>query len=279
MNLGNIREGLITNIRVTEPGSTDTAPVGTNPVPEPAPAICNFPVGFGLIDLNNKTIDENFDHVKFQFNRIKNKPGCIDNLDLSNPKIKRFMDNLVGLMDHVKKLNNQKMKNFQEKISEIENNIGGSGIRDINKLEDDETLFNKVSTMNKDQMVLFIDKYFYLIVKIIFVLLIFYLLYTRSSFGIGISLTGVFSNLFNKANETVNKTTESVQKLGVKVGDLEKKQKLKEKIKRPQKNSNVNSSSGKTNTTSSSTGFGSAKPKFGTSLSEKDILTQSLNKV
>ena len=198
---------------------------------------------------------------------------------MNNKKTEKFMNNLVGLMDHVKKLNNEKMKTFGDTLSGIENNIG-SDIRDINNLEKNQSTLDKVSTMNKDQITIFIEKYFYLIVKFILILLIFYVLYTRSSFGIGLSLVGIFSNLFNKVKDVSNGTTGLFKQFGQKIGDLEKQQNIKEKIKQKEKskkNSNVKVVSGIQNTSSS--GFCSATPKFGTNPSEKDILTQSLNRV
>lgn len=225
------------------------------------------------IDLTN-SMESNFQTLLTQFNDL----SYCANYSVDGENAKTFMNNVVNLMNHVNDKNRQIMKNFNNSLNSIENNLGGEELRDIDNLTENESLFDKLSTMNKDQMMYFLDKYFYLIIKIVFILVIFYIMYTRSaiSLGMGLSFTGLAGNLYNKAKDLVNGTSGFVKKVGTKVGDLEAQQKMKENIKRQQKpkvNNDVKVIS------SSTSGFGSTNPKFGTNPSNKDILTQSLDRV
>ena len=244
-------------------------------------ACSSDPGYYTRIDLVNYDLDTNYGRLLAGYTDISNT--CGGNFDISDISygnmIGNFLEDLITMSTKIKEINRQKAKNIQNTLGEIERSAN-SETRDYDNLLENTSMLDQITNMNKDQMEIFVEKYFYLIVKVIFILLIFYLLYNRSSFVATLSLGTLFGHLVDKAKGAVSSSTGFVKNIGQKIGDLEKKEKMKDRTK-PQSNQGVAkpTNASKSGIQSSNTGIGSSNPKFGTNPIQKDIYTQSLDRV
>ena len=239
------------------------------------------PVYSTRIDLVNDDLDINYERLLDGYKDISNV--CSGNFDISDSEggttINNFLEDLITMSTHVKEKNREKARNIQNTLGEIQRSTN-SETRDYDNLLENTSMLDQITNMNKDQMKIFVEKYFYLIVKVIFILFIFYLLYNRSSFVVTLSLGSIFGGLVDKAKGAISSSSGFVKNIGQKIGDLEKKEKMKDRTK-PQSNQGVAkpTNASKSGIQSSNTGIGSSNPKFGTNPIQKDIYTQSLDRV
>lgn len=231
------------------------------------------------IHLVNYDLDTNYERLLAGYTDISNV--CSGNFDTSDSSggttIGIFLEDLIKMSTHVKEKNREKARNIQNTLGEIQRSTN-SETRDYDNLLENTSMLDQITNMNKDQMEIFVEKYFYLIVKVIFILLIFYLLYNRSSFVVTLSLGTIFGGLVDRAKGAFSSSTGFVKNIGQKIGDLEKKEKMKDRTK-PQTNQGAAkpTNASKSRIQSSNTGIGSSNPKFGTNPIQKDIYTQSLD--
>ena len=185
--------------------------------------------------------------IDASFTEISNNPtGYNSATDAS------FVEDSYTFLSFLKNKNRTKIVNFNNKLNKL-NNLNDEDYDfnqvNINKIKNEVDQNKK---QNSENVKTFLETHLYVILKIIFIIILFILVYNYSQISLfTISFSGIYNSFKNKVSEIKTSGLEIKNRLNNKVKELKNKDPNKEPIKRGILNK-LNDNSFKTNSVTNS---------------------------
>ena len=162
-------------------------------------------MNFNNPELNNQNYEFIFKKLNENYETINSGGG----LDLENIEHKKVIQDIYIFSSLLKQKNEQKIKELSETMDIIdENNSKIKKKTNTLDMEDIKDNFSKTNAQNNQNMKSFLEKYLYIIIKIVFIIVLLFLAMRLSSYTIfSFSLTTIFSKLLSKFNFFNSKVT------------------------------------------------------------------------
>ena len=163
-------------------------------------------MNFNNTELNNKEFDDIYIKLNDDFN------GIVDSLDLDNETHKNIIQDIYYFSSLLKQNNEKKIKELNETMQIIDevNNKTQTKIDTLN-IDDLNDDFSKTKEQNSQNMKSFLEKYLYIIIKIIFIIMLLIIMAQFNSISF-FNLSLFSTNLFSKLNFFKNKTDNTMKK-------------------------------------------------------------------
>ena len=177
-------------------------------------------------EISNNFNTGNYENI---MNRIDGSFVEISNNSYSDATYGRFCKRFLYFFVFLKNENREKITQFNQKLDELKNintddfNFNQANINEI------KNEVNQNNKQNSENIKIFLETYLYVILKIIFIIILFILVYNYSQISLfTISFSGVYNSFKNKISEVKTSGLEIKNRLNNKVKELKNKDPNKE---------------------------------------------------
>ena len=166
-------------------------------------------------------------------NRIDGSFVEISNNSYSDASYGNFVKDSYTFLSFLKNENREKITQFNQKIDELKNiNNDDFNFNQVN-INEIKNEVNQNNKQNSENIKIFLETYLYVILKIIFIIILFILVYNYSQISLfTISFSGIYNSFKNKISEVKTSGLEIKNRLNNKVKELKNKDPNKEPFKR-----------------------------------------------
>lgn len=166
-------------------------------------------------------------------NRIDGSFVDISNTGYSDARYENFVKDSYTFLSFLKNENREKITQFNQKLDDLKDinnddfNLNQANVKEI------KNEVNQNNKQNSENVKIFLETYLYVILKIIFIIILFILVYNYSQISLfTISFSGVYNSFKNKISEVKTSGLEIKNRLNNKVKELKNKDPNKEPFKR-----------------------------------------------
>jgi hypothetical protein len=181
-------------------------------------------------DISNNFNTGNYENI---MNRIDGSFVEISNNSYSDASYGNFVKDSYTFLSFLKNENREKITQFNQKLDELKNiNTDDFNFNQVN-INEIKNEVNQNNKQNSENIKIFLETYLYVILKIIFIIILFILVYNYSQISLfTISFSGVYNSFKNKISEVKTSGLEIKNRLNNKVKELKNKDPNKEPFKR-----------------------------------------------
>lgn len=167
-----------------------------------------------------------------------------DEYDSTNTQHEEIIKNAYVFNDILKGLNHNYLESLSNVVTEIKDN-DNYGIDTIDKYNDLKDKSDRLKSTNENNMKYYIENYLYVIVKVLIIIVLFYLLFKVSLPNVGL-LTFNIPLLFKNTGKQVNGLRKNIGKQIKEINNNIKKKKSNSEISYDKTNKKFNSMNGNT---------------------------------
>ena len=181
-------------------------------------------------DISNNFNTGNYENI---MNRIDGSFVEISNNSYSDASYGNFVKDSYTFLSFLKNENREKITQFNQKLDELKNiNTDDFNFNQVN-INEIKNEVNQNNKQNSENIKIFLETYLYVILKIIFIIILFILVYNYSQISLfTISFSGLYNSFKNKISEVKTSGLEIKNRLNNKVKELKNKDPNKEPFKR-----------------------------------------------
>lgn len=181
-------------------------------------------------DISNNFNTGNYENI---MNRIDSSFVEISNNSYSDASYGNFVKDSYTFLSFLKNENREKITQFNQKLDELKNiNTDDFNFNQVN-INEIKNEVNQNNKQNSENIKIFLETYLYVILKIIFIIILFILVYNYSQISLfTISFSGLYNSFKNKISEVKMSGLEIKNRLNNKVKELKNKDPNKEPFKR-----------------------------------------------
>lgn len=181
-------------------------------------------------DISNNFNTGNYENI---MNRIDGSFVEISNNSYSDATYGNFVKDSYTFLSFLKNENREKITQFNQKLDELKNiNTDDFNFNQVN-INEIKNEVNQNNKQNSENIKIFLETYLYVILKIIFIIILFILVYNYSQISLfTISFSGLYNSFKNKISEVKTSGLEIKNRLNNKVKELKNKDPNKEPFKR-----------------------------------------------